>query len=321
MLSVVVPVHAEAAVVGPAVAALELAADQVPVPVEIVLVLNRPLPQLETGARTRVLPMNRNVGFAAAVMEGLRRTTGDWIAVLNDDCLVEPRSLSALLAAGASSDDVGSVAGLLVFAGRHAIVNAAGIEVDELGVATERLVGRPVASAAERAEVFGGSGGFTLYRRAMLEDVGGFDESFFLYYEDADLAWRARMRGWRCIYEPAAVARHAHSRSLGHGSGAKHYLVGRNRVRMLAKNATTRHLRRHLGRMIAYDVAYVCFAAVRYRTLAPLAGRVAGLRDWRRYRRAGAATRSDVRLARSAGFAAALRRDRAYAAQRQRAVS
>ena len=116
-----------------------------------------------------------------------------------------------------------------------------------------------------------------LYRREMLDSLGGLDRSFFAYLEDADLAWRARMAGWRCVLAPRAVALHRHSATLGHGSRAKHVLVGRNRVRMLAKNATARQLRRRLVGIVVYDLLYVAHEAVRGRTLAPLAGRLRGL--------------------------------------------
>ena len=105
----------------------------------------------------------------------------------------------------------------------------------------------------------------------MLRDVGGFDERFFAYYEDADLAWRARMRGWRCVYEPTAIVYHVHSATLGHESPRKHYLVGRNRVRTLAKNATGAQLLRFGPAILAYELAYVAFVAFTSRTLAPLA--------------------------------------------------
>src|SRR5947207_1075941 len=113
----------------------------------------------------------------------------------------------------------------------------------------------------------------------MLDALGGLDASFFAYLEDADLAWRARMAGWRCVLAPRAIALHHHSRSLGHGSKAKHLLVGRNRVRLLAKNASRRQLRRQLLRIVAYDLLYIGYASVAARTPAPLAGRFRGLRE------------------------------------------
>jgi GT2 family glycosyltransferase len=145
----------------------------------------------------------------------------------------------------------------------------------------------------------------------MLDALGGLDPSFFAYLEDADLAWRARMSGWRCLLAPKAVALHHHSTTLGHGSPAKHLLVGRNRVRMLAKNASRRQLR-GLGRILGYDVAYVAYVAATGRTLAPLTGRLRGLAEWRAYRAAGRPGRCDLALPPSPGLRAALRRNRAY---------
>ncbi|MHB1161762.1 MAG: glycosyltransferase family 2 protein [Chloroflexota bacterium] len=88
-----------------------------------------------------------------------------------------------------------------------------------------------------REEVFGGCGAALLLKRAMLEDVGLFDEDFFMYYEDMDLSWRARRRGWKILYVPEAVVRHVHCGSSGEWSPLFLYHVERNRLLMLAKNA------------------------------------------------------------------------------------
>jgi GT2 family glycosyltransferase len=141
----------------------------------------------------------------------------------------------------------------------------------------------------------------------MLDDAGGFDESFFFAQEDADLAWRAQMRGWRCLYAPGAVMYHHHGSTARHGSDLKYFHVGLNRVRMLAKNADTRLLRRYGAAIVAYDLGYVVVAALTDRTLAPVRGRVQGLREWRTYRRAGA-DRRPVELAPVRGIRGALGR-------------
>jgi GT2 family glycosyltransferase len=162
-------------------------------------------------------------------------------------------------------------------------------------------------------EVFGACGGAGLYRRAMLDEIGGFDTSFFFALDDADVAWRAQMRGWRCLYTPRAVVHHHHGATVSHGSCLKYFHVGLNRVRMLAKNADARQLRRYGLQMIGYDLAYVSFAAITDRTLAPLRGRLKGLREWRSYRRAGAGRRP-VDLAPTRGLRAALTRRAAWLA-------
>lgn len=254
-----------------------------------------------------------NIGFAPAVSKGVQRTRSEWVALLNDDATVEPQAFARMLVAGNSADDVGSVAAQMRFFDRPEIINSAGIEVDRLGVAYDRLLGKPLsASETQTVEVFGASGGAALYRRAMLDDVGGFDESLFAYLEDVDVAWRARMKGWRCLFVPDAVVSHHHSATLSHASKQKYYLVGRNRIRVLAKNADSALLRRYGLWMLAHDLGYVVFVALTKLTLAPLRGRIAGLREWKRYRRAGAENRRAIPLARVSGVRAALRRQRTW---------
>ena len=155
-------------------------------------------------------------------------------------------------------------------------------------------------------EVFGATGGAAIFRRAMLDQVGGFDESFFAFFEDADLAWRAHAHGWRALYAPGAVVYHHHSAtaparlarrsSTSSGATACARSPRTRRVGMLLVNGPW---------MLVYDAAYVAFASITGSTLAPLRGRVDGLREWRAYRRSGAAAPppADACAARSASGA------------------
>jgi GT2 family glycosyltransferase len=254
-------------------------------------------------------------GFAGGVAAGLADARGEWIALVNDDCTVEPDALRELLAAAERRPGVGSVAAQVRFAGDDGTINSAGLEIDELGVARDRRLGEPVGAVdAEVVEVFGASATLALYRRAMLDALGGLDLSFFAYLEDADLAWRARMVGWKCLLAPGAIGVHRHSATLGHGSKEKHLLVGRNRVRMLAKNASARQLRRKLPAIVVYDALYVAHSALTDRTLAPLVGRLQGVAEWRSYRRAGRLHRREIALSPSPGVRAARRRRSVYRA-------
>ena len=264
--------------------------------------------------KVEIIAMPRNVGFPAGVNEGLRHTSGDWVLLLNDDATIAPEGVRDLLEAVAALPDVGSAAAQMRFS-RSGLINSAGIEVDRLGVASDRLVGQHCETSEKvPTEVFGASAGAALMRRAMLEDIGGFDGSFFVFLEDADVAWRARMRGWRCLYVPSAVVLHDHSATAGQGSSLKHFHVGRNRVRLLAKNADSRLLLRHGLEMAAHDLAHCAYVLVADRTLAALRGRVAGLREWGVYRRA-VPDRRPVALSPRGGLISALRRRRAASAQ------
>jgi GT2 family glycosyltransferase len=290
---------------------------------ELIVVLNDVSPESRARLRAAVtVEGDPALGFAGAVAAGLTVARGEWIALVNDDCTLYADALAELLAAGSRDPGVGSVAAQVRFAGRRDTINSAGIEVDDLGVARERRLGEPADPAADPdvVDVFGASAACCLYRRAMLDRVGGLDRSFFAYLEDADLAWRARMAGWRCVLAPRALAFHEHSATLGHASADKYRLVGRNRVRMLAKNASARQLRRRLVAIVAYELLYVAYAAARGRTLAPLAGRLRGVREWSEYREAGRPYRRETPLPRSPGVLHALGRSRAYRAGARRAA-
>lgn len=259
-----------------------------------------------------VVALEQNVGFAAGAAAGIRRSSGEWVALVNNDVLVEAGAMGAMLAVGESSPRIGSVAAQMRFADDPGVINSAGIAVDRLGIARDRLLGEPVsASESAPVEVFGTSGGAALHRRRMLDEVGGMDETFFFGLDDVDLAWRAQMAGWRCMYVPSAVVHHHHGATGAHASDMKYFHVGLNRVRIVAKNADRRLLLRYGLAMVVYDAGYVLYAALADRTLAPLRGRLRGLREWRRYRSAGA-PRRHVELDPVQGFRAALSRRRVW---------
>ena len=261
----------------------------------------------------QVVALRDNRGFAAAVDAGLGVARGEWVLLLNNDATIEPDGVAHLLAAGRRAADIGSVAAEMRFAATPRVVNSAGIGIDHLGVAFDRRLGEPAgADGSEAVEVFGASGGAALLRRRMLDELGGLDPSFFFALEDADLAWRARMGGWRAVCAPSAVVRHHHGASGRHASAFKHYHVGLNRIRMLAKNAAPEQLRRYGAAIVAYEIAYVAYAVVADRTLAPLRGRLRGLREWRAYRRHGEPGRRPVALEPVRGLRGALRRRAAW---------
>lgn len=297
--------------------ALRAAFERVDGPTELVVVDNGSgdgsAGELRAAApEAEVVELPENLGFPSGAQEGIRRSRGEWVALINNDVIVEPDALAEMLRVGESAPDVGSVAAQMRFAKSGDVINSAGLGVDRLGIAYDRLLGQPAsASETEPIEVFGACGGAALHRRRMLDEIGGMDESYFFALDDADLSWRARMAGWRCLYAPAAVVQHHHGATTGHGSDLKYFHVGLNRVRTVAKNADGRMLRRYGAAAIAYDLAYVSFVAVTDRTLAPLRGRVRGLREWREYRRAGAGRRP-VELDPVAGLRAALDRRAAW---------
>jgi GT2 family glycosyltransferase/glycosyltransferase involved in cell wall biosynthesis len=260
-----------------------------------------------------LIALAENLGYSVAVNAGVAASNGEWVFTLNNDTTVEAGIFDELLAVAALAPDVGIVAAQQRFASRPEFIYSAGMVLDRCGQAADRLMGQPVsASEREPTEVFGACGAAALYRRSLLAELGGFDQAFVFGLEDADVAWRARAAGWRCVYAPAAVVFHDLGGSVGHGSPVRLFQAGRNRLLLLAKNMDTRQLIRSAPRIVLFDLAYVAYAAVCLRTLAPLRGRLAGLRLWRSMRATGRASRIAVELAPTAPLRAALARRRAW---------
>jgi GT2 family glycosyltransferase len=118
------------------------------------------------------------------------------------------------------------------------VINNAGGALYPRGFSGDRgFLQRDVGQYDSPQEVFGFSGGAVVLAREMVDDVGLFDERLFLYYEDTDLAWRGRRRGWRYLYVPSAVVRHRLGASTVVGSRLFRYYTARNRPLVLAKNA------------------------------------------------------------------------------------
>ena len=169
-----------------------------------------------------VLREDRNTGFAAAVNRGIGATRQPWVLLLNPDCAVRPdfvRQLFTALSNRPEAHKVGSVTPKLMRAEGpslepSAVVDAAGMLMTSSGRHLDRAAGKADGGEFNRAAwVFGGTGAATIFRREALADVAYpngeiFAESFFAYREDAELAWRLQLRGWRCLYAPLAVAAH-----------------------------------------------------------------------------------------------------------------
>ena len=105
----------------------------------------------------------------------------------------------------------------------------------------------------------------------------GFDESFFAYLEDVDLAWRARLAGWRCWYVAAAAVRHEHSATAIEGSPFKNFHLGRNKVLSILKNYPLPHLLLHAPFIVLYDLGAIPYTLVSRRDPSILLGRLAAL--------------------------------------------
>src|SRR2546429_5517407 len=133
------------------------------------------------------LPENR--GFPTAASEAVRHSSGEWILLVNNDVIFEPDAVAELLSVGESAPDIGSVAAQMRFADDEGVINSAGIGVDRLGIAFDRLLGAPVSASEDQpVEVFGACGGAALHRRRTLDEGGGVGEKVFFALQGADPA-------------------------------------------------------------------------------------------------------------------------------------
>lgn len=244
----------------------------------------------------RVIANASNLGFAAAANQGIRASESQYIAMLNNDTEAAPDWLAALIESAESDTNAGMCASKMVFADRPEVINSTGICVDRAGIAWDRRGGEiDDERESEPVDVFGPSAGAGLYRRAMLEEIGLFDEDFFAYLEDVDLAWRARRAGWRCLHVPAACVVHHHSATGVEGSPFKSFHLGRNKIWLLVKNYPFRQLWAYAFLSLVYDMAAVLYALVRRQDIHALHGRLAALAGLRKMWRKRLATRSSQR--------------------------
>jgi GT2 family glycosyltransferase len=182
-----------------------------------------------------IIENDKNRGFGAAINQVYSRSISPYLAVLNDDAVASPRWLSALLDVVESRPDVGMCASQVRLLGSGQI-DSAGMLIGADGSSKQRGHLRLPEEYRRPEEVLLPSGSAALYRRAMLDEIGGFDEDFFLYCEDTDLGLRARWAGWKCLYAPEAVVDHAYSSTAGRASPLKAYYVERNRLFLTVKN-------------------------------------------------------------------------------------
>jgi GT2 family glycosyltransferase len=166
-----------------------------------------------------VIYNDRNVGFAAGQNQAIRAAQGELLLCLNPDVLLADDFVGRLVEAGGAHPEAGSICGKLL---RWDPANAPHQTrvIDSTGIYFIRNMRHLDRGAEEldhgqydRAQyVFGATGAAAMFRRAFVEAVSVdgefFDEEFFSYREDADLAWRAQVMGWKCLYTPAAVAWH-----------------------------------------------------------------------------------------------------------------
>jgi GT2 family glycosyltransferase len=183
----------------------------------------------------RIVPLAENRGLSGGTNAGIAVTNAPIIATLNNDTEADPHWLAELHAALESHPEAGSAASKLLLFDRRDVIHSAGDFYGLDGIPGNRGVWQPDVGAYTQQElIFGACAGAAAYRRSMLEDVGSFEDSFFMYCEDVDLAFRSQLLGYRCVFVPTAVVYHMLS-ATGGGPIASYY-CGRNFLRVIARD-------------------------------------------------------------------------------------
>jgi GT2 family glycosyltransferase len=192
----------------------------------------------ERHPEVRVLRNERNLGFGAAINRAALELDGDALVLVNNDTVCEPEFVERIVEPLAHPE-VGMVAGVLLQAARPELVDSAGIELDTTLQSWDHLWNRPVTELAGAGDPVGPCGGAGAYRLSAFQELGGFDEALFAYWEDVDLALRFRAAGWRCVLARDARAVHEHGHTVGAGSPAARRLEAFGRGYVLAKYRVT----------------------------------------------------------------------------------
>ncbi len=186
--------------------------------------------------RFRLIALDENAGFSGGNNVAICEARGEFIALLNNDAVVTEGWIGHLVAVMQSSRRIGMCTSKTLFF-QTDVIDKAGHLMYPDGQNRGRGTGEKDRGQYDKLEeALFADGCAALYRKSMLDELGGFDESFFAYGDDADLGIRGRLMGWKCVYVPEAVVHHHHSSTIGPYAPQKIFWVERNRFWLALKN-------------------------------------------------------------------------------------
>jgi GT2 family glycosyltransferase len=226
-----------------------------------------------------------NKGFAGGHNQAISHSNADYYLVLNPDVILGPDYVKHIVSFLEMREDVGSCTGRLLSRPSPDIIDSTGLIIRKNRRAFDRGMGDLSVDWEKSSEVFGVSGAAAVYTRKMVEDLSFqgqfFDESFFAYKEDVDVAWRARLLGWKSFYIAEAVAYHERGWKKGKRT-EKSLMIRRhsyiNRYRMIVKNDSWKFVGKHLPFILPYELASLAILLLREPLV--LSAWVQFIKDW-----------------------------------------
>jgi len=187
--------------------------------------------------QVKLIAKSMNLGFAEGCNEGMRNAKGEYIALLNNDTEVDSKWLEEMVQVAKSNPQIGMCASKIVMFHDRKILNSAGGEYDIFGFGHDRgLYEADNGRYSRSEEVFFASGGAMLICKTVLKNMELFDSRYFMYGEDLDFCWRARLQGYRVIYVPSAVVYHKYGGTMKAINVQRLYLNSRNNLCSILKN-------------------------------------------------------------------------------------
>lgn len=217
-------------------------------------------------SNVEIIIHTNNRGYAGGVNPGFKRAIesgATYVAPFNNDAVAEPEWLEKLVNHMESNIDCG-IASSKMLSDDGITLDSTGEFYTDWGLPYPRGRGeRDISAYDEQTNVFGASGGASLYRVSMLEEIGLFDEDFFAYYEDVDLSFRAQLAGWKVAYVPEAIVYHEMSVTGKRIKGFFTYQTVKNLPWLLIKNVPSPYLVRVLPRFMLALLLFIGRAVIR----------------------------------------------------------
>jgi len=192
-----------------------------------------------------IIENGENLGFAEGNNVGIRRAMddgADYVLLLNNDTVVDLEFLGELVKVAEGDERIGAVQAKILMKDEPKLIDSTGIMFIHKIIAINRGYGEKADQYTQLDVIYGPCAAAALYRRNVFEMIGMFDERFFVYYEDVDIAIRMKSAGYICKYVPNAIVYHKHSASSGMYSPLKAYFLNRNRILYVFKKSFSQPL-------------------------------------------------------------------------------